>query len=1027
MLYLKTVGLFLLLASTTLSFSQGNHPDTTLLNAQIEEVNKLLKQAQYPKALSLAMKYYKPHQNSNSNAMPLQQAELLMLLGIAEFRNAEYSAASSHLEQAMEFLQTNPANNKRPLLFKTAGHLAMAYYDQEKIRQANTFADRIIQQFSDPLEDIHLALIYEVKALYLSDFLLLDKAEKWYDQARRIREHFVSQDSAQLVISYLYTGNVLWAKGQFKEAFKVWQTAAKWADRYNANNHYKGLARYYLNQALASQEQYERANIYLDEALIFFNQAYEPSHPLLIGVLEAYAINYKKMGKIDDAIAKHQKIITLLGRNQNIPPLELGITYHNLGLIYSDQGAVEIANMYFQKAITILQVYSEARPSIRSMLYVAYNSVINQLLNTAKYDSALIGYQQLIREIEIALGEDSPYLTQVLNNLGLTYNALGKYGQATAQFDRGLSILQYKEEHPTPFADMISPIELQYMLWNRADNYFDQYQANGNQEFLWLAQRDFAASVAFLDEMRKGFRSEGTKIGFAAENKVVYERGIEVELLLYEKTKSQQHLHQAFIYAEKARSLILLEVFRKNQVTSFPSLPPDIQRQELEYAQQLTRAEKAYYFQLTRPLTDSTLLERRLLELNEKRETYYQFLDQLQQDEPKYFNLKFNPDVLTVDQVRHQFLADDVALVEYYLGDAQNYVFLVTKDTLILQPLATNFDPAAASIALLTNIRNYTVDSIRPYRAQLAEEFDSLAYGLYQNLLNPIADHLPTQLIIVPDGQLGVLPFGVLLTQPSRRAGAFAVHEYLIKKHQLSYSYAASLLGSSHTPKASKRGPLKWLGVAPDYLDTPINLSSELSEEETLYYAPLLKNKEEITTIQQLMKGTILLGTEATKEVFIAALPDHNIIHFSGHATKNGEDGEWAYLVFHNFSEQADEVLLFSKEIYGLSLENSLVFLSACETTLGNYLPGEGITSLARAFTYAGARGLVSSLWQVNDQSTAELMTQLYQYIQEPTTSPAAALWQAQLELINRGGDYGHPYHWASFIGIGDIGKALFP
>jgi CHAT domain-containing protein len=114
--------------------------------------------------------------------------------------------------------------------------------------------------------------------------------------------------------------------------------------------------------------------------------------------------------------------------------------------------------------------------------------------------------------------------------------------------------------------------------------------------------------------------------------------------------------------------------------------------------------------------------------------------------------------------------------------------------------------------------------------------------------------------------------------------------------------------------------------------------------------------------------------------------------------------------------DTAEDGLLQVYEIFNLKLNADMVVLSACETGLGKEVKGEGLIGLTRAFLYAGTPSVVVSLWKVEDRSTAELMTQFYRHLKDGQRSKAAALRQAQLELIRTGV---HPYFWAPFVLVG--------
>jgi CHAT domain-containing protein len=103
-------------------------------------------------------------------------------------------------------------------------------------------------------------------------------------------------------------------------------------------------------------------------------------------------------------------------------------------------------------------------------------------------------------------------------------------------------------------------------------------------------------------------------------------------------------------------------------------------------------------------------------------------------------------------------------------------------------------------------------------------------------------------------------------------------------------------------------------------------------------------------------------------------------------------------------------------EVTRLQLNPDLVVLSAGETGKGQLNAGEGVTGLARAFLYAGSRGVVCSLWAVDDRETAAFMAHLYGGLNDGRTG-ADALRAAKLEMIRA---QKAPVYWAPFILIGE-------
>jgi hypothetical protein len=102
------------------------------------------------------------------------------------------------------------------------------------------------------------------------------------------------------------------------------------------------------------------------------------------------------------------------------------------------------------------------------------------------------------------------------------------------------------------------------------------------------------------------------------------------------------------------------------------------------------------------------------------------------------------------------------------------------------------------------------------------------------------------------------------------------------------------------------------------------------------------------------------------------------------------------------------------------------VVLSACRTALGKEVRGEGMIGLTRGFMYAGASGVVSSLWKVDDEATSELMRRFYENLLRRGMTPAEALGAAQ-NSIRQEPRWRSPYYWAAFTLQGDSRQVVRP
>jgi CHAT domain-containing protein len=143
----------------------------------------------------------------------------------------------------------------------------------------------------------------------------------------------------------------------------------------------------------------------------------------------------------------------------------------------------------------------------------------------------------------------------------------------------------------------------------------------------------------------------------------------------------------------------------------------------------------------------------------------------------------------------------------------------------------------------------------------------------------------------------------------------------------------------------------------------------------------------------------------------------YRIVHFATHSIFDNEDPSRAGIVLSLFDKhgQPQDGFLRLHDVYRLDLPAELVVLSACNTALGKPVKGEGLVGMVRGFMYAGAKRVVASVWNVEDEATGALMTRFYQEMFRNNRSPAAALRQAQLAMRDHD-RWQPPFYWAAFI-----------
>lgn len=358
---------------------------------------------------------------------------------------------------------------------------------------------------------------------------------------------------------------------------------------------------------------------------------------------------------------------------------------------------------------------------------------------------------------------------------------------------------------------------------------------------------------------------------------------------------------------------------------------------------------------------------------------------------------------LTLAEVQAS-LPPGVALVSFEADDARLFVFVVTRGSFLARRLPVGLP------ALSTRLEN-ALDLLSTGDGSGSH---LLTQRLYADLVAPWREALPpgtSRLVIVPDGLLARLPFEAL------EAGGGGSRP-LVEEFEMSYAPSASVLARlreqhSHIPRA--RADL--LIVAnPERGRERVSL---LYEDEGFVLEPLPFARVEARRVARFGgQGSIVLaGPEASvARVAELAPAGFRVLHFATHGLVSQRSPTSSALALASAPNDPATGLLTARDIHRLRIPSDLVVLSACQTARGRILAGEGVQSLARAFLHAGARSVVASLWNVNDEGAPGFMEFFYRSL-SAGQSKAAALRAAQLASLRRGEP---PRIWAAFILLGE-------
>jgi CHAT domain-containing protein len=378
------------------------------------------------------------------------------------------------------------------------------------------------------------------------------------------------------------------------------------------------------------------------------------------------------------------------------------------------------------------------------------------------------------------------------------------------------------------------------------------------------------------------------------------------------------------------------------------------------------------------------------------------------------------------------------ALVTMLLGRRHGWVLMI-RDGVVHSARSSLAEVEATR--LVNALRAGVVDADgRPGRFNPAP-----AQTLYTALLAPLAGALDgaETLIVAPDGPLLGIPFGMLLTGPANPAAPGAA-PWLVKRHAIVHIPSPQTLVTLRGAGASSAAPLAYAGFGDFVPPTPQQLLASFPADRCAADARLAAGlvrlpgtRIEVQEAQRLTGARpqdTRLGAEFTAESLLAGhLGQRRILHLATHALLPGELScleEPSIVVSAKAgAANADSSFVKASELLGLKLDADLVILSACNTGgPGGAGGGEALSGLARAFFYAGARGLMVTHWAVDDAAAALMVADSLRR-QQAGASSAASLRGAQLLLLEEAGrllpdSFAHPFYWAPFALIGDGRRA---
>ncbi len=678
-----------------------------------------------------------------------------------------------------------------------------------------------------------------------------------------------------------------------------------------------------------------------------------------------------------DLASAHQHLVHALEVRENSAPNASGVAdaLVSLGRLEVTRGDLGAAREHFERALAIRE-----RQQKRSIHVAAILRELGSIQKGSRSEKQLEEAVSILRdEVPGSLDEAE------------AQEALGKRFTERGAFDRGLHHFSRAFE----IRERIAPGSLE-----QADALYQigliRHRLGREKE----ATDDFCSAIDRLDRQRK-------MIGGPTESRAFFESGV---VPYYEACLrgllARGRADQAFAVLERGRARVFLTLLSERDLRP-TELPAEMAAERWKLGEDYDRLEAA--LGRLSPERAAAEVERIRSELSAVRNAQAALADRIRAASPRPASLD-HPEVLDLKGTK-AILDPGTVLLSYSVGQRDTLLFIVEgadRPGLAVRTLPIGRQKLREKVE---RFRASMTAPVRPGARSRAE-----AERLYRELLSPAEPFLrrAARILICPDGPLHALPFAAL-----RHRGAYLVEGKPLHLAPSMSAYAA-LRNRGESQGEDSRVAIAAFGGPTPRADRGAPSEPELRSavRRGLRLEPIPFAREEATEAARLFPGgQAFVGDQVTEEAVKQIAPRARILHFACHGLLDEQmplnSGLALSIPEHPAEGQDNGVLQAWEIIENLRLDADLVTLSACDTALGKDMGGEGILGLTRAFQFAGARSVLSSLWSVEDESTAELMRTFYSRLSEGE-SKTGALRAAQLRLV-RSAEFADPYYWAAF------------
>lgn len=724
--------------------------------------------------------------------------------------------------------------------------------------------------------------------------------------------------------------------------------------------------------------------------------------------LSNMGITYVDLGQYSKALEFLQQALAI---NEEVGNrLDKGTILHNIGGVYLDLGE-------YAKALDFLQQSLKIRRAVGDSVGASFtlDGIGAVYASLGQYSKALEFHQQALAVCQVVISCTNE--GNVLSNIGSLYSSWGQYSKALKFLEQALEV------HRAVGARALEGRTLNSIGWiysnlgqpQKALEFFQQALAiskeTGALSLESAAIRGIGAAYDDLGEHSKALESLQQALTIA---KKLGDRSSEANIVKAIGSNLLASGNAAAAEKSLTEAVSILESLR-------PGLTD-------ESKVSLIETQRGAYRLLQRALIAQNKTEA-ALEVVERGQAraFVELVARSLRGQQSTISHQLDIKPPNIQQIRQIARAQNATLVQYsVIGNKSLYIWAIKPTGEIafrqvdLKSLNSPSTPSTDSQrnAGQSALSELIVSTHRSLGVVAADSQDTGTVSfqadpskmqrqlkrLHQLLIDPIADLLPTDpnqsVIFIPQDVLFLVPFPALRD---------ANDKYLIEKHTILTAPSIQVLDLTRQQKGKVAGSNGALVVGNPVMPKVVSAPGTSAQQ----LPPLPAAETEAKAISSLFNTQPLLGVQATKAAIMQKMPQARVIHLATHGLLDDTRGLDSAIALTPSGK--DDGWLTAEEILDMKLKADLVVLSACNTGRGR-ITGDGVVGLSRSLIAAGTPSVLVSLWSVNDDSTAMLMTEFYQNLQRQPNK-AKALRQAMLTTMKA---RPNPIDWAAFTLIGE-------